>query len=135
MAVIKKRVDDYLYNSKGEENRDARKASISIPGLAFGGTRAKKHDLDLSEKGEKAMLRERERLEAQTQKLWADWVKNVGFDAEKHAAKTSADKDTDDGSSEGRAPSEPDATEDSPDPDTEEDLEAATSPSAEQSSF
>lgn len=91
MAVIRKRVDDYLFNSKGEENQDAKSSTISIPGLAFGGTRAQKHVLDLSDRGEKAMLREREKLEIQTRKLWAEFLKNVGFNptkGEKSGSKT-----------------------------------------------
>lgn len=98
MATIKKRVDDYLYNSRGEEAQDAQKATISIPGLAFGGTRVRKHDLDLSDKGRRAMLKERERLEAATVKLWAEFLKNVGFDSDKHAPKTGEETDASDDS-------------------------------------
>lgn len=87
MGVIKKRVDDYLYNAKGEEVEGAEKKSISIPGLAFGGTRAKKHEVDLSPRGEKAHDKERAKLEEQTRQLWASYLKNVGFDAEKNAPK------------------------------------------------
>lgn len=79
MAVIKKRVDDYLYNSKGEEVQEARQVAIHVPGLAFGGTRAKKHTLDVSTKGEKAMNKERARLEEATRKLWAPFLKNINF--------------------------------------------------------
>lgn len=121
MAIIKKRVDDYLYNTKGEEARDARKVSISIPGLAFGGARAKKHDLDLSDKGQKAMEREREKLEEATRKLWAPFLSNVGFDPEKGAPKSGGEReDIDSADEESESPAESG---------TDEDLEAATSPS------
>lgn len=131
MGIIRKRVDDYLYNTKGEEVDGARKVSISIPGIAFGGVRAKKHELDMSEKGERAHAREREKIEEQTRKLWASYLKNVGFNVEANAPKDSPDSDSDD-SDEADTSDATESSESTSDEDlSEEDLEAATSPSEE----
>lgn len=132
MATIKKRVDDYLYNSRGEEAQDAQKATISIPGLAFGGTRVRKHDLDLSDKGRRAMVKERDRLEAATIKMWAEFLKNVGFDSGKHAPKAGEETDASDDSAD-EANDLPDGDADADNESdgdlTDADLEAATKPS------
>ena len=135
MGVIKKRVDDYLYNSKGEEVEGAEKTTVSIPGIAFGGTRAKKHEFDLSAKGKKPHDKERDKLEEQTRQLWAPYLKNIGFDPEKHAPK----EDTDSAADSNKSNAEPEstapegtnatnATNTSDDDLSEEDLEAATNP-------
>lgn len=86
MGVIKKRVDDWLYNSKGEEVEGAEKVTVSVPGLAVGGTRAKKHELDMTARGKKAHDKERERLEEKTRELWRPYLRNIGFDVEKHTS-------------------------------------------------
>lgn len=137
MAVINKRVDDYLYNSKGEEVEGAKKRTITIPGILFGGKRSVKHTLDTSDKGDKALDREREKLEEQTRKLWAPHLKNMGFNAEKYTAKADDAAEGDKGgTSGGEADDTADDTNDVPsesasDSDmSEEDLEAATSPSS-----
>lgn len=134
MGVIRKRVDDYLYNSKGEEVEGAEKVAVSIPGIAFGGTRAKKHELDMSAKGKKAHDKEREKVEEQTRQLWANYLKYVGFSADKNAPKSDTSTEPED------APEEPDSGDEvadeagdapeSQDNDlSDEDLEAATNPS------
>lgn len=134
MGVIRKRVDDYLYNSKGEEVEGAEKVSVSIPGIVSGSPRAKKHELDMSTKGKKAHDKEREKVEEQTRQLWANYLKNVGYNTDKNTTKVSTDSEPDETSDE----TEPndavnDGTEDAPesaDGDlSEEDLEAATNPS------
>lgn len=91
MGVIKKRVDDWLYNSKGEEVEGAEKVTVSVPGLAIGGTRAKKHELDMTARGKKAHDKERERLEEKTRELWRPYLHNIGFNVEKNASKDNND--------------------------------------------
>ena len=126
MGVIKKRVDDYLYNSKGEEVEGAEKTIVSVPGIAYGGTRAKKHEFDLSEKGRKAHDREREKAMEATRQAWATYLKNIGFDVEKNTPQAKADKnDADDAQENADDSVESTESEDL----TEEDLEAATNPS------
>lgn len=95
MGVIRKRVDDYLYNSKGEEVEGAEKVTISIPAVAFGGIRPRKHDLDMVPRGMKAHDKERARVEEQTRQLWAPYLKNIGFDPTKHASKNDEGDDLD----------------------------------------
>ena len=128
-------MDDYLYNSKGEEVEGAEKTIVSVPGVAYGGTRAKKQEFDLSAKGKKSHDKEREKLLEDTRKLWAPYLKNIGFDAEKHAPKgdndSTADSTKPDAEPESNAPddtADTDAATTADDDLSEEDLEAATNP-------
>lgn len=132
MAIISKRVDDYLYNSKGEEVEGAKKRTLTIPPVMFGGKRSVKHTLDTSPKGDKALDREYEKLQERIRQASADFLKNIGFDAEKYAARQSG---TDEAEKKETPTAEDsnDAAEnpsDGTDEDlSEEDLEAATAPS------
>lgn len=136
MAVINKRVDDYLYNSKGEEVEGAKKRTLTIPAVMFGGKRSVKHTLDTSDKGDKALDREWEKLQDRIQQASADFLKNIGFDAKKHADRQSGKNETEnkseDTTSEESAET-PASTESSDEEANEElsdeDLEAATNPS------
>lgn len=134
MAVINKRVDDYLYNSKGEEVEGAKKRTIAVPAILFGGKRSVKHSFDTSDKGDKAFDRDWEKLEEQIVKLAAPLLKNMGFDGEKYAARQSgkdeAEKKTQDANTDSQATTASTEGTESVEGDlTEEDLEAATSPS------
>ena len=142
MAVINKRVDDYLYNSKGEEVEGAKKRTLTIPAVMFGGTRSVKHTLDTSDKGDKALDRELEKLQDRIQQASADFLKNIGFDAKKHADRQNGKAEQAEEKSEDTAPEESEETPASTDADTsaeatesdeelsDEDLEAATNPSS-----
>lgn len=135
MVVLNKRVDDYLYNSKGEEVEGAKKRTITIPAILFKGKRSVKHSFDTSDKGDKAFDRDWEKLGEQVAKLAAPLLKNMGFDAEKHAARQSdADEAEEKESTASTDTSESTATPleegTSAEEDlTEEELEAATDPS------
>lgn len=134
MAVINKRVDDYMYNSKGEEVEGAKKRTLTIPPVMFGGKRSVKHTLDTSDKGDKALDREYEKLQERIQKECALFLKNIGFDVEKYTAKQSDEDEAEDQTTKAPEPEDTDSTPDeAPDGASEdlsdEDLEAATSPS------
>lgn len=134
MAIINKRVDDYLYNSKGEEVEGAKKRTVTIPPVMFGGKRSVKHTFDTSPKGDKAHDREREKLDERIRQASAEYLKNIGFDAEKYAARQSGKDEADEQKNETPTSEDSDSTaEDSSDGVSEdlsdEDLEAATAPS------
>lgn len=129
MAIINKRVDDYLYNSKGEEVEGAKKRTVTIPPVMFGGKRSVKHTFDTSPKGDKAHDREREKLDERIRQASAEYLKNIGFDAEKYAARQSGKDEQENETptsedSDSTAGDSSDASEDLSD----EDLEAATAP-------
>lgn len=132
MAIINKRVDDYLYNSKGEEVEGAKKRTIAVPAILFGGKRSVKHSFDTSDKGDKAFDRDWEKLEEQIVKLAAPLLKNMGFDGEKYAARQSGADEAEEQENETPTSENSDsATGDSSDASedlSDEDLEAATAP-------
>lgn len=82
MATIKTRVDDVLYNLDGKKVEATDTKRVSVPGVAFGKTKARRFEVDVSDKGGKTLDRLIAQAEEATQKAWADVLKACGTSAE-----------------------------------------------------
>lgn len=96
MAKVTTNVDDILYRLNNQKVEATDTASVSVPGAAFGGTRAKSFKLDVSPQGQRKLDQLLRAAEAKTVEAWSEVIKACGTTPEAILASTPAGRKTDD---------------------------------------
>lgn len=132
MATIRTRVDDVLYHLKDKKVEANSTQRVSVPGVAFGKTKARGFDVDVSDEGKKTLDRLVDQAKKDTEKAWADVLKACGTNVaeiqqreEKSASKSASG---DPSASSDSAASDDDAEADDQEEDQGDDASASSAP-------
>lgn len=83
MAIIKAKVCD-VHRSQKNQNVEATDTTVvSVPGVAFGGAKARRFTIDVCSTCQREVRRLESKAKADTQKAWAAMLAMAGTDAQK----------------------------------------------------
>lgn len=131
MAIIKAKVCDLHRIQKNQNVEATDTTEISIPGVVYGSTKAKKFTVDVCGACTKEVHRQEQKAQADTEKAWTAMMKLVGTSPEKLRGPRSAAKSED--SKDSKDTEEPggDSTTSTAQEETEQTAEAPTDTASE----